>query len=129
MWGVERPLALGRSLVRVSEQAPATKKPTRPVRKSKKVGRSSDHRVCVRETPSGGVCLCAVLCCAVCLCFTWMDDDEDEMRRDEEKLRHAIFSWDVLGNCAEEGAVSAYGSCLLPSACRSFLLANIPTAY
>lgn len=51
-----------------------------------------------------------------------------KMRQDEEKLRHAIFSWDVLGNCAEEGAVSAYGSCLLLSVCRSFLLANIPTA-
>lgn len=70
VWGVERPLALGRSLARGFGQAPATKKPTRPVRKSKKVGRSSDHRVCVRETPCGGVCLClSVLCRAVCLCF------------------------------------------------------------
>lgn len=67
LWGVERPLAFDRSVARGSEQAPATKKPTRPVRKSKKVGRSSDPRVCVRETP------CGRRMCSVCaLESTWM---------------------------------------------------------
>jgi hypothetical protein len=41
--------------------------------------------------------------------------------RDSTVSRYAIFSWDVLANCAEEGALSAYGtglSCPL-SLCRS----------
>jgi hypothetical protein len=65
----------GESLVRGSEQAPATKKPIRAVRKSKKVGRSSDHRVCVRETVRAAYVLCAVPC-ACALAFGWTDMDD-----------------------------------------------------
>lgn len=58
-----------------------------------------------------------------------MDDGDDERKRQYSIPRYAIFSWDVPENCAEEGALSAYGTGLLPSVSVALRRSFLRTSY